>query len=90
MGKNKKKKKKKPDSPLDTTMSLGDHIEELRSRLILAIVGLLIGTGICLSFGTRIIKFIERPYTKVFQAKEAKPQTKEKERTSWKKKKKII
>jgi len=77
MGKNKKKKKEKPDSPLDTTMSLGDHLEELRARLILAIVGLLIGTGICLLFGTRIIKFIERPYTKVFQASDKNPQAEE-------------
>lgn len=80
MGKNKKKKKKKPQDPLDTTMSLGDHLEELRGRLILAITGLLIGAGISLSFGTRIIKFIERPYSKVFQANKAKLQTKEKEK----------
>ena len=72
MGKKKKKKKKKPDSPLDTTMSLGDHLEELRGRLVLALTGLLIGTGICLLFGTRIIKFIEKPYTKVFQASDSK------------------
>jgi sec-independent protein translocase protein TatC len=77
MGKNKKKKKKKPESPLDTTMSLGDHLEELRGRLILAITGLLIGTGICLLFGTRIIKFIEKPYSKVFQASDDEPQIEE-------------
>jgi sec-independent protein translocase protein TatC len=75
MGKEKKKKKKKLQDPLDTTMSLGDHLEELRGRLILAIIGLLIGTVICLSFGTRIIKFIERPYIKVYQASDNKPQT---------------
>jgi len=74
----KEKEKKKPVSPLDTTMSLGDHLDELRARLILAIVGLLIGTGICLSFGTRIIKFIERPYTTVFQVSDNKSQTDEK------------
>jgi sec-independent protein translocase protein TatC len=44
------------------TMSLGDHLEELRSRLILALLGLVIGTVICLCFGTRIITFIQRPY----------------------------
>ena len=60
MGKTKQKKK---HDPLDSTMSLGDHLEELRARLILAIIGLVIGSIICLCFGTRIIKFIERPYT---------------------------
>ena len=80
MGKD--KKKKKLQDPLDTTMSLGDHLEELRARLILALTGLLIGTGISLSFGSRIIKFIERPYTKVFLASDAKSQTKEEEKTN--------
>jgi len=60
MGKTKQKKK---HDPLDSTMSLGDHLEELRARLILAIIGLIIGSIICLCFGTRIIKFIEQPYT---------------------------
>ena len=75
MGKDKKKKKKKLQDPLDTTMSLGDHLEELRARLILAITGLLIGTGVCLFFGARIIKFIERPYLKVFHTADDAPQT---------------
>jgi sec-independent protein translocase protein TatC len=65
MGKDKKKKKKKLKNPLDTTMSLGDHLEELRARLILAIIGLVVGTVICLFFGRRIISFIEGPYKEV-------------------------
>jgi sec-independent protein translocase protein TatC len=65
MGKEKKKKKKELPDPLDTTMSLGDHLEELRARLILAILGLLVGTIICLCFGKRIISFIERPFDKI-------------------------
>jgi len=68
MGKNKKKKKKKPEDPLDTTMSLGDHLEELRARLILAILGLLVGTVICLFFGRRIIQFIEQPYNRIIKS----------------------
>ncbi|MEK7994935.1 MAG: twin-arginine translocase subunit TatC, partial [Planctomycetota bacterium] len=48
-------------------MSLGDHLEELRARLILAITGLVVGTIICLFFGSQIIKFIERPYTRETQ-----------------------
>lgn len=65
MGKKKKKKKKKSLDPLDTTMSLGDHLEELRIRLILAILGLVVGTIICLFFGRRIITFIESPYNRI-------------------------
>jgi sec-independent protein translocase protein TatC len=76
-----KKKKKKPQDPLDSTMSLGDHLEELRSRLILAITGLLIGTGICLLFGTMIIKFIEKPYRKVFLTPKAQTQEEKEETT---------
>lgn len=60
-----KTKKKKIRDPLDTTMSLGDHLEELRSRLILAIVGLAIGTVLCMFFGKWIISIIERPYIQV-------------------------
>ncbi len=63
MGETKKKKQKKERDPIDTTMSLGDHLEELRARLILAIIGLVIGTVISLCLGTKIIKFIEHPYT---------------------------
>jgi sec-independent protein translocase protein TatC len=53
---------KHKNDPIDTTMSLGDHLEELRSRLILALLGLAIGTIICLFFGSWIIEFIEKPY----------------------------
>ncbi|MBW7990765.1 MAG: twin-arginine translocase subunit TatC [Planctomycetes bacterium] len=66
MGKTKKKKKQ---GPLDSTMGLGDHLEELRARLILAIIGLLVGTILCLCLGTRIIRFIERPYTNAIAAR---------------------
>jgi len=59
-------------NPLDCTMSLGDHLEELRGRLILAILGLAIGAVVSLAFGTRIIRFIEKPYFKVMAKREAK------------------
>ena len=65
MGKEKKKKTKEPPATLDTTMSLGDHLEELRARLILAILGLGVGAIICLCFGRRIITFIQGPYDRI-------------------------
>lgn len=52
----------KKHDPLSCTMSLGDHLEELRARLILAILGLAIGSVVALIFGTHILRFIEHPY----------------------------
>lgn len=75
MGKN-KKKKHNPNNLFDTTMSLGDHLEELRARLILAILGLLAGAIICLFFGRRIIHFIEEPYNRVTRKYAVKSQQK--------------
>jgi len=61
--------------PTNCTMSLGDHLEELRARLILALTGLTIGALVSMfGFGTQIIKFIEKPYvgamSKYIHAKE--------------------
>lgn len=53
---------RKRRNPIDCTMSLGDHLEELRARLILAVLGLLVGMIVSLIFGTKILKFIETPY----------------------------
>jgi sec-independent protein translocase protein TatC len=61
----KTKKKKKIQDPLETTMSLGDHLEELRMRLIRALVGLVVASAICLIFCSKIIIFIEKPYLDV-------------------------
>lgn len=52
---------KKYDLP-NSTMSLGDHLEELRMRMIRALLGLGIGLVICLVLGRFIIDFIEGPY----------------------------
>ncbi len=70
------KKKKRPDDPVDTTMTLGDHLEELRARLILAILGLLAGSIVCLFFGGQIIRFIEGPYNKAIREHAAKSKEK--------------
>lgn len=53
---------KKKQDPFEYTMSLGDHLEELRARLILAIIGLVVGTIVCLVFGQHLVRFIEIPY----------------------------
>jgi sec-independent protein translocase protein TatC len=48
--------------PVNCVMSLGDHLEELRARLILAILGLVVGVSVSLIFGTQILHIIEWPY----------------------------
>jgi len=62
MGKTKQKKKQEP---LDSTMSLGDHLEELRMRLIRALLGLGIGAVLCLVLCSKIIAFIAKPLARV-------------------------
>jgi len=52
----------KKHDPLNSAMSLGDHLEELRMRLLLALAGLVVGSVICLFFGPKIIAFIQGPY----------------------------
>jgi len=54
--------RKSDQNLLNSTMSLGDHLEELRLRLLLALAGLAVGAIVCLFFGSKIIAFIERPY----------------------------
>ena len=46
----------------ETRMSFGDHLEELRHRVILAIVGLIVAATICFLIGDRIIEILTTPY----------------------------
>ena len=46
----------------ETRMSFGDHLEELRRRVILAIVGVAIAATICFLVGDRIIEILTTPY----------------------------
>ena len=46
------------------TMSLGDHLEELRARMILAFLGILVGFIACLFLGKYLITFMQAPYEK--------------------------
>ena len=54
------------------SMSLGDHLEELRIRLTLAIVGLMVGMTICLFFGKSLVRVLEMPYYNLLNKFESK------------------
>lgn len=47
------------------TMTLGEHLEELRRRLIYAMLGLLVGMVVALVFGRQILAILESPYRRV-------------------------
>lgn len=52
------------DAQYDFRMSFGEHLEELRSRLLLALVGVVVGAIACLIWGKQIFSFICRPALK--------------------------
>jgi len=51
----------------NSSMSLGDHLEELRTRLILAVIGLSIGLIISMCFGKYLIQLMQGPYLSVMR-----------------------
>jgi len=54
-----------PDNPDDTKMSLGDHLEELRVRIIRALLGLVAAFAITCWFGTEILGVLQAPVVEV-------------------------
>jgi sec-independent protein translocase protein TatC len=52
----------------DTSMSLGEHLDELRARLILALAAIVVCAVGCMFFGSTIIAFLEAPYIKAMGA----------------------
>ncbi|HIJ67160.1 MAG TPA: twin-arginine translocase subunit TatC [Planctomycetes bacterium] len=46
------------------TMSLGDHLEELRARLIMIILGLFAGMVFCLFFGKFFVGLLTAPFSR--------------------------
>lgn len=56
-----------PDNPNDDQprMTLGEHLEELRRRILYALAGLVAAMALSLAFGKDLILLLERPYTQV-------------------------
>src|SRR6476620_7296127 len=55
-------------------MSIGEHLEELRWRLILALLGLGIVFAVCLIFGQSVMSAFCKPLITVLQQYEINPQ----------------
>lgn len=51
----------KVPGPEGTRMSFGEHLDELRRRLLIALAGLVAGVIVCLVFAGRIFQFICQP-----------------------------
>ena len=75
-GKNEKIEKGKTadDVFAETRMSFGDHLMDLRSRLIKSIYGLLVGFVISIFFGGDIIEFIATPMLLALEASGYEPE----------------
>lgn len=69
-----------PDSPLpdrasELRMSFGEHLEELRTRLIRVLVGICVCAAITFTFGFHLIAFLARPLLQTQHALNHPPQT---------------
>lgn len=54
-------KRRDEDFFKETTMTFGEHLDELRSCLVKAVLGLMLGISIGLFFGRQIVEVIEHP-----------------------------
>jgi len=63
-----------PTNPDDVRMSLGDHLEELRSRLILAVVGPLLAAVVVFFFGWDIVELLLQPLMVALEQSGQEPQ----------------
>ena len=67
---------KPPPSPPDGSMTLFEHLRELRYRLVVAVLALFIGTLVCWFFRESLLDLLQRPYSVGVNALKAKyPET---------------
>lgn len=60
-----------PDHPDDLKMSLGEHLEELRRRIIWSLLAIALGMVLCLTFVKPLMKFLVAPVHAAVQAVES-------------------
>lgn len=52
------------DDPDSYRMTLGEHLEELRKRLIYGLLGMVVATFVCLAVGEKVLGFLTEPLLK--------------------------
>ena len=60
--------------PTQFQMSIGDHLEELRRRIILALLGVAVVGVVCLAVGQRLVAIFCRPLFDALQKSDLNPQ----------------
>jgi sec-independent protein translocase protein TatC len=61
-------------NPDEYRMTIGEHLEELRRRVILGLVGFALVFIVCLVFGDPVLRFFCRPLYQILEAKGLTPQ----------------
>jgi sec-independent protein translocase protein TatC len=65
---------KQPFDPDEYRMTVGEHLEELRHRMILALIGFVIAVVFCFWFADDVLKFFCRPLTEALRRHQINPQ----------------
>jgi sec-independent protein translocase protein TatC len=65
---------KKPSDPDEFRMTIGEHLEELRHRIILGLSGFIVALVICTPFAKRLLSFICQPLINAEVANNINPQ----------------
>src|SRR5271170_3431759 len=61
----KKAAKSKPvHDPDSFRMTIGEHLEDLRRRLIIGLIGFAVAVAVCVSFTERVVVFFTAPFIK--------------------------
>ncbi|MGE5610101.1 MAG: twin-arginine translocase subunit TatC, partial [Bacillota bacterium] len=63
------------DDPEQYRMTIGEHLEELRWRLILALLGFVIVLGVCLWYGNTVVAYFCRPLLLTLKSRGLPPWT---------------
>jgi len=69
-----KSKRKHPEDPEHYRMSIGDHLEELRWRMIFGLMGFVVAAAVCLFYGKRVMTAFCAPLTKTLLERNINPQ----------------